>query len=124
MKHFESHPPQQSPITRIIHQRHKDDVWQPYPRSTDAGVPSHISCVFNRWCAIACIAVEISRAIYCEEDRIPRAEMLPFINVIYQKLQDWYADMPECLLVENITVPHALSLQYAVPPPPPKCPQI
>ncbi|KAH1430351.1 hypothetical protein KXX32_004046 [Aspergillus fumigatus] len=110
MKHFESHPPQQSPITRIIHQRHKDDVWQPYPRSTDAGVPSHISCVFNRWCAIACIAVEISRAIYCEEDRIPRAEMLPFINVIYQKLQDWYADMPECLLVENITVPHALSL--------------
>ncbi|KAH2906273.1 hypothetical protein KXW25_007024, partial [Aspergillus fumigatus] len=88
MKHFESHPPQQSPITRIIHQRHKDDVWQPYPRSTDAGVPSHISCVFNRWCAIACIAVEISRAIYCEEDRIPRAEMLPFINVIYQKLQD------------------------------------
>ncbi|KAH1811127.1 hypothetical protein KXX35_006363 [Aspergillus fumigatus] len=114
MKHFESHPPQQSPITRIIHQRHKDDVWQPYPRSTDAGVPSHISCVFNRWCAIACIAVEISRAIYCEEDRIPRAEMLPFINVIYQKLQDWYADMPECLLVENVTVPHALSLQYAV----------
>ncbi|KEY83711.1 transcription factor C6 [Aspergillus fumigatus] len=110
MKHFESHPPQQSPITRIIHQRHKDDVWQPYPRSTDAGVPSHISCVFNRWCAIACIAVEISRAIYCEEDRIPRAEMLPFINVIYQKLQDWYADMPECLLVENVTVPHALSL--------------
>ncbi|KAF4170547.1 hypothetical protein CNMCM8694_004124 [Aspergillus lentulus] len=110
MKHFDIHPPRQSPVTRIIHQRHKDDVWQPYPRSTDAGVPSHISCVFNRWCAIACITVEISRAFYQEEDRIPRAEMLPFVNDIYQKLQDWYADMPECLLIENVTVPHALSL--------------
>jgi hypothetical protein len=109
MKHMNAQPPQR-PRVSICHSNRKD-VWSPYPLGEDP-VPGHYSCVFDRWCDICCIAISITRSFYSAEDRRPPSETSSVVSDIYQQLQGWYANLPDCLRAETTTVPHVLSLQY------------
>ncbi|EAW08929.1 putative C6 transcription factor [Aspergillus clavatus NRRL 1] len=112
MKHLDLQPPKRPPISKVWHLIHVSDIWRPYPYPTDVGIPSHITCVFDHWCAIASITAKICQTFHNEEDRIPRAELPPVVTRHYGQLQQWYADLPDCLQVEALTVPHALSLHF------------
>ncbi|KAL2846338.1 hypothetical protein BJX68DRAFT_128091 [Aspergillus pseudodeflectus] len=107
MKHMNAQPPQR-PRVSICHSNRKD-VWSPYPLGEDP-VPGHYSCVFDRWCDICCIAISITRSFYSAEDRRPPSETSSVVSDIYQQLQGWYANLPDCLRAETTTVPHVLSL--------------
>ncbi|PLB49138.1 hypothetical protein P170DRAFT_436770 [Aspergillus steynii IBT 23096] len=106
MKHIDVKPPRR-PRVAIRHDPH--DVWSPYPRQAEP-VPGHHNCVFDRWCDLSCICIEISRAFHDVDDRSPQFSITHVVNDIYRQLQGWYANLPECLHVENATVPHILSI--------------
>ncbi|KAA8643491.1 hypothetical protein EYZ11_009520 [Aspergillus tanneri] len=107
MKHIDVHPPRQP----RVHIRHGDprDVWSPYPKH-DEPVPGHHNCVFDRWCDLSCITIRFSRAFHGVRDRLPQSSMVSIVNDIYQQLQGWHANLPECLQAETAIVPHVLSI--------------
>ncbi|KAB8260933.1 hypothetical protein BDV32DRAFT_43757 [Aspergillus pseudonomiae] len=107
MKHIDITPPAR-PRVPINHQD-RLDVWSPYPRLVEP-VRGHHNCVFDRWCDFSYITLRISRALHDPENSVPQCEIPALINDIYQQLQGWYANLPECLLLDNAEVPHILSL--------------
>ncbi|KAL2812016.1 hypothetical protein BJX63DRAFT_433018 [Aspergillus granulosus] len=107
MKFTNTQPPQR-PRVSISHDNPRD-VWSPYPRGDDP-VPGHYRCVFDRWCDLCCITISVSRAFYSVEDRRPPEETASIVNDIYQQLQGWYANLPDCLRPETALVPHVLSV--------------
>lgn len=110
MKHIDVKPPS-CPRVSISHED-PCDVWVPYPKSADP-VIGHHTCVFDRWCDICCITIQISRAFHDSSDRPPQAELVATVEDVYRQLQGWHANLPDCLAVETAAVPHILSLQYA-----------
>ena len=108
MKHIDISPP---PRPRVpIDHEDPLDVWSPYPQLVQP-VRGHHNCVFDRWCDFSCITFRISRALHDPDNSPPPCEIPATINDIYQQLQGWYANLPECLRLENVEVPHVLSLQ-------------
>ncbi|GAB1200686.1 hypothetical protein APSETT444_010061 [Aspergillus pseudonomiae] len=55
-------------------------------------------------------AYNMASALHDPENSVPQCEIPAVINDIYQQLQGWYANLPECLLLDNAEVPHILSL--------------
>ncbi|KAL3466872.1 hypothetical protein BJX64DRAFT_249196 [Aspergillus heterothallicus] len=107
MKHLNSQPPRR-PRVPLGH-GHPKDVWSPYPRGDDP-VIGHYNCMFDRWCDLCCIAFSMSRSFFSVEDGRPPSETAPAVNDIYQQLQGWYANLPDCLRAETTLVPHVLSI--------------
>lgn len=107
MKHIDVDPPRRP---RVAIRHDPRDVWSPYPRHVEP-VPGHHNCVFDRWCDLSCITIEISRAFHNVEDRPPQFSITHVVHDIYRQLQSWYASLPECLNADNATVPHILSIQ-------------
>ncbi|KOC12421.1 putative C6 transcription factor [Aspergillus flavus AF70] len=107
MKHIDVTPP---PRPRVpINHDDRLDVWSPYPQLVQP-VRGHHNCVFDRWCDFSFITLRISRALHDPDNSPPQCEIPAIINDIYQQLQGWYANLPECLRLENANVPHILSL--------------
>ncbi|KAL2871628.1 uncharacterized protein BJX67DRAFT_342731 [Aspergillus lucknowensis] len=107
MKHMNTQPPQRARVP-INHEDPKD-MWSPYPRAMDP-VRGHHVCVFDRWCDLSCIAIGMSRAFHSVEDRLPVSETASIVDDSYRQLQGWYANLPECLQVENANVAHILGI--------------
>ncbi|KAE8397440.1 hypothetical protein BDV37DRAFT_289431 [Aspergillus pseudonomiae] len=107
MKHIDISPP---PRPRVpINHEDPLDVWSPYPQLVQP-VRGYHNCVFDRWCDFSFITLRISRALHDPDNSPPQCETAATINDIYQQLQSWYANLPECLRLENAEVPHVLSL--------------
>ncbi|KAE8355729.1 hypothetical protein BDV28DRAFT_27698 [Aspergillus coremiiformis] len=107
MKHIDINPPSRPRVPIDHEDRH--DMWSPYPQRLDP-VRGHHHCVFDRWCDLCCITIRISRALYDPDHRPPECEIPTIIHDIYQQLQGWYANLPDCLHIETVEVPHVLSL--------------
>ncbi|PLB38625.1 uncharacterized protein BDW47DRAFT_131248 [Aspergillus candidus] len=107
MKHIDVKPPS-CPRVSISH-GDACDVWVPYPRSADR-VTGHHNCVFDRWCDLCCITIQISRAFHDNSDRPPQADLVAIVEDVYRQLQGWHANLPDCLGVDTAAVPHILSL--------------
>ncbi|OGM41999.1 putative C6 transcription factor [Aspergillus bombycis] len=107
MKHIDITPPARPRVP--INHDDRLDVWSPYPQLVES-VRGHHNCVFDRWCDFSSITLRISRALHDPDNSLPQCEIPAVINDIYQQLQGWYANLPECLRLENAEVPHVLSL--------------
>ncbi|KAL4875398.1 hypothetical protein BJY04DRAFT_202129 [Aspergillus karnatakaensis] len=105
MKHIPAQPPR---LPRIpIDHRDPTDVWSPFPRRIDP-IPGHQFCVFNSWCELCCIAINISNMFHSGNSSLPPSDAIPFLCDVYQKLQEWYRTLPSCLDVETAQVPQVL----------------
>ncbi|PWY83610.1 hypothetical protein BO70DRAFT_386976 [Aspergillus heteromorphus CBS 117.55] len=107
MKHLDVSPPRRPRIA--VHHHDPRDVWFPYPREVES-VPGHHACVFDRWSAFCCIAIQISTGFHNVENPVSLAQMPGFVHNIHAQLQDWYASLPPCLSAETAAAPHVLSL--------------
>lgn len=100
-------PPKQ-PRLPIDHE--KDDAWSPYP-DHDTPTRAHTACVFNAFCELNCIHLEIARSLFLEENRPPGIELEQEVAKFHQRLQRWRSELPSCISADNLSVPHILSLQ-------------
>lgn len=87
------------------------DSWTPYPKQLDP-IQGHLSCVFHRWCDLCCIMISFTRTFFGSEGKPSSSEIPAIGQDIQRQLQGWYTNLPDCLRVEETTVPHVLNLQY------------
>lgn len=110
LRHVDMEPPQR-PRPLLNHEK-ASESWTPYPKQMDP-IPNHLSCSFHRWCDLCCIMIAITRTFFNSADQPSPSEVLSISKNIECQLQGWYANLPDCLCVQETTVPHILSLQYA-----------
>lgn len=56
--------------------------------------------------------VNITRTFFDSENKPSPSQVSAIGSNIERQLQGWYANLPDCLRVQEITVPPILSLQY------------
>ncbi|GLA56181.1 hypothetical protein AnigIFM63604_005051, partial [Aspergillus niger] len=94
---------------RLPYDHGPDKAWTPYPRQASP-VQSHIACVFNNLCELSTINMYASALVF-GSDQIPPPDILArTLQKIRARLDRWRDNLPECLTLENVTVPHALTL--------------
>ncbi|PYI00418.1 C6 transcription factor [Aspergillus sclerotiicarbonarius CBS 121057] len=106
MKHLALAPPDR-PRPPCNH--NPDDTWVPYPHRASP-VQSHISCVFNGFCELSTIAIHATSLVFGSEPKPSPEDLTHILKEVRTRLDQWRDNLPECLIVENITVPHALTL--------------
>ncbi|RDK41112.1 C6 transcription factor [Aspergillus phoenicis ATCC 13157] len=85
------------------------ETWVPYPREASP-VQSHIACVFNNLCELSTINMNASVLVF-GSGQIPPPDSLPrTLQKIRVRLARWRDNLPECLILENVIVSHALIL--------------
>ncbi|PYH91114.1 C6 transcription factor [Aspergillus ellipticus CBS 707.79] len=87
-----------------------DDTWTPYPRQANP-VQSHIACVFNNLCELSTINTDASALVSSSGQIPPPDSRARTLQKIRARLDRWRDNLPECLTLENVTVPHALTLR-------------
>ena len=106
-------PQQLKPPSRL---RHPDDhaeggvEWSPYPQH---GVPihTHTGCLFNQLCCLGEISAATNELLFAEGGRPPVLELEHGIESLYDRLQGWYGQIPDCLHLGERPPPHVLCLQ-------------
>ncbi|RAL14755.1 Zn(II)2Cys6 transcription factor [Aspergillus homomorphus CBS 101889] len=86
-------------------------TWLPYPRQADPS-QSHISCVFNSFCELSKINVDTNKSIFGTGSKPSRSDLHRILREAQSRLDDWKAQLPECLTLEAITVPQGFSLHF------------
>lgn len=89
----------------------EDETWSPYPQPQATPLQSHIPCVFNSWCELSKINVDTNKSIFGTGSKLPRGDLHRTLKEVQPRLDDWRAQLPECLTLENSSVPQAFSLQ-------------
>ncbi|OJJ97427.1 hypothetical protein ASPACDRAFT_80335 [Aspergillus aculeatus ATCC 16872] len=90
----------------------EDDTWSPYPQPQATPLQSHIPCVFNNWCELSKINMDINKSIFGTGSVLPRGDLHRTLQEVQPRLDDWRAQLPECLTLENSSVPQAFSLHF------------
>ncbi|KAI2860283.1 transcriptional regulator family: Fungal Specific TF [Aspergillus niger] len=94
---------------RLPYDHGPDKAWTPYPRQASP-VQSHIACVFNNLCELSTINMYASALVFGSGQIPPPDSLARILQKIQARLDRWRDNLPECLTLENVTVPHALTL--------------
>ncbi|KAL7649400.1 hypothetical protein ACMYSQ_012241 [Aspergillus niger] len=86
-----------------------DETWVPYPHQASP-VQSHIACVFNNLCELSTINADASALVFASGQIPPPDILARTLQKIRARLDRWRDNLPDCLTLKNVTVPHALTL--------------
>lgn len=84
--------------------------WTPYP-SPSTALQGHQDCVFNSLADLCIVQADMTTVLFEEGGDLQRKRYERLIWELYERLEEWRTNLPECLGRLGPAIPNILSLQ-------------